>query len=131
LAASTTPSRQTAPATGPTPTQQQPQQQQAVNNIQPSGSTLTQEMLTQALLQAMSSVGNTNSPRGGNSSTSSSSANRSRREENALNEQFGRFLPQMRELGITDDSLSLRALQATNGDVQAAVNLVYAGLVDD
>lgn len=52
-------------------------------------------------------------------------------EDAQLRAQFDRHLPQMRELGITDDSLSLRALQATNGDVQAAVNLIFAGLVDD
>jgi hypothetical protein len=52
-------------------------------------------------------------------------------EDEQLRQQFDRFLPQMRELGIADDSLSLRALQATNGDVQAAINLIFAGLVDD
>ena len=63
---------------------------------------------------------------GGNSSN-----NLREQEDEQLREQFDRYLPQMRELGITDDSLSLRALQATNGDVQAAVNLIFAGLVDD
>ena len=36
----------------------------------------------------------------------------------------------MRELGITDDSVSLRALQVSNGDVEAAINLIFAGLID-
>ncbi|XP_078611146.1 ubiquitin-like protein 7 isoform X1 [Branchiostoma floridae x Branchiostoma japonicum] len=34
-------------------------------------------------------------------------------------------LQQMREMGITDDALSLRALQATGGDVQAALELIF------
>ena len=34
----------------------------------------------------------------------------------------------MAEMGIPDDALSRQALQMTNGDVQAAVNLVFAQL---
>lgn len=102
-----------------------------------SGGGLTQEMFTQAMNQAlmMSSMRGNSAPTPATAtpSSSSSSGNRDRRnaEEMQLREQFGRHLLQMRELGITDDGLSLRALQATNGDVQAAVNLVFAGLVDD
>nr|SVE74391.1 EOG090X0BNZ [Daphnia barbata] len=107
-----------------------------------SNSGLTPEMFTQALLQAMNQMGggSSSSNTTGNTAvtsharTSSSAATESRRETDdgaRLREQFGRFLPQMREYGITDDNLSLRALQATNGDVEAALNLIYAGLVDD
>ncbi len=101
-----------------------------------SGGGLTQEMFNQAMSQAlmMSSMRGNPAPTSATATPGgSSSGNRDRRhaEETQLREQFGRHLPQMRELGITDDGLSLRALQATNGDVQAAVNLVYAGLVDD
>lgn len=31
-------------------------------------------------------------------------------------------------MGITDDSLSLQALSATGGDVQAALELIFGGL---
>lgn len=92
-------------------------------------------MFTQALLQAMNQMGGSTTNNSGASTTAASSsrsaASDSRREDDRLREQFDRFLPQMRELGITDDSLSLRALQATNGDIEAALNLIYAGLVDD
>lgn len=37
----------------------------------------------------------------------------------------------MREMGIPDEELSLQALQATNGDVEAAVNLIYAQWMAD
>ena len=90
---------------------------------------LTPQLFTQALLQAMASsrMGpSVSSGVRGNGSNSDPS-----NEDEQLRQQFDRFLPQMRELGINDDSLSLRALQATNGDVQAAVNLIFAGLVDD
>lgn len=107
----------------------------------PSGTALTQAMVTQALLQAMSSVATSGSSSGG-STRGHGSSSRQRRSgsgageaeasaEEPLRRQFGRLLPQMRELGIADDTLSLRALQATDGDVQAAVNLVFAGLIDD
>ena len=99
-------------------------------------------MFTQALLQAMTQMGggpnNSNntassvaSTGSDTSSTATTGASRRGNDDARLREQFDRFLPQMREYGITDDSLSLRALQATNGDVEAALNLIYAGLVDD
>ncbi|EQB78084.1 ubiquitin-like protein [Camelus ferus] len=36
-------------------------------------------------------------------------------------------LQQLRDMGIQDDELSLRALQATGGDIQAALELIFAG----
>nr|SVE77814.1 EOG090X0BNZ [Daphnia lumholtzi] len=146
--------RQPLPSTTTTQQQQQQQQQQprvlpGISLQQPEQSThrprndgLTPEMFTQALLQAMNQMGggsisnNTsgNVAMASSNGTSSSVGTESRRdnEDDApLREIFGRFLPQMREYGITDDNLSLRALQATNGDLEAALNLIYAGLVDD
>ncbi len=37
----------------------------------------------------------------------------------------------MREMGIPNEDLSRQALQATNGDVQAAVNLIFAQWMAD
>lgn len=99
-------------------------------------------MFTQALLQAMNQMGGgsvSNNTSGnvamassiGTSSSVEAESRRDADDDAPLRDQFGRFLPQMREYGITDDNLSLRALQATNGDVEAALNLIYAGLVDD
>lgn len=109
----------------------QPQPTLQVPNTVPTNTSnngLTPEMFTQALLQAMNQMEGGNPNRSVNSGPSSAPL---RSEDARLREQFDRFLPQMRELGITDDSLSLRALQATNGDIEAALNLIYAGLVDD
>ncbi|XP_046863489.1 ubiquitin-like protein 7 isoform X2 [Xenia sp. Carnegie-2017] len=46
---------------------------------------------------------------------------------NAQRNRFAAELQQLRDLGIEDEALSLRALQATNGDVQAACNLIFGG----
>jgi hypothetical protein len=32
----------------------------------------------------------------------------------------------MRDLGINDDIVAIQALEATNGDVQAALNLIFS-----
>jgi len=37
-------------------------------------------------------------------------------------------LQQLRDMGITDDAMSLQALSATGGDVQAALELIFGGL---
>ncbi|CAG2059524.1 unnamed protein product, partial [Timema podura] len=38
-------------------------------------------------------------------------------------------LQQMRELGLTDDAVNTQALQATGGDVQSAIELVFSGAI--
>ncbi|XP_078478061.1 ubiquitin-like protein 7 isoform X1 [Lampetra planeri] len=42
--------------------------------------------------------------------------------------QWRAQLQQLRAMGIHDDGLSLRALQATGGDIQAALELIFAGM---
>jgi UBA/TS-N domain len=37
-------------------------------------------------------------------------------------------LQQMREMGLNDTEINLQALMITNGDVEAAVNLVFSGM---
>lgn len=36
-------------------------------------------------------------------------------------------MQQLRDMGIRDEELALRALQATDGDLQAALELIFAG----
>lgn len=36
-------------------------------------------------------------------------------------------MQQLRDMGIQDEELMLRALQATDGDIQAALELIFAG----
>ncbi|XP_051898666.1 ubiquitin-like protein 7a [Pristis pectinata] len=45
----------------------------------------------------------------------------------ALQNQWQPQLQQLRDMGIQDNELSLRALQATGGDIQAALELIFAG----
>ncbi|XP_034943368.1 ubiquitin-like protein 7 [Chelonus insularis] len=40
-------------------------------------------------------------------------------------------LAQMHEIGLHDDSVNIQALQFTNGDVQAAIDLVFSGFSDN
>ncbi|XP_070542412.1 ubiquitin-like protein 7 [Ptychodera flava] len=68
---------------------------------------ITVDLFSQAMAQAMASTGQT--------------AERSA--------QLQAQLQQLREMGITDDRRSIRALQATDGDVQAALELIFDGSV--
>nr|XP_012217267.1 PREDICTED: ubiquitin-like protein 7 isoform X3 [Linepithema humile] len=42
-----------------------------------------------------------------------------------------RQLAQMHEMGLQDDTVNIQALQFTNGDVQAAIELVFSGFSDN
>lgn len=42
-----------------------------------------------------------------------------------------RQLAQMHEMGLQDDTVNIQALQFTNGDVQAAIELVFSGFNDN
>lgn len=42
-----------------------------------------------------------------------------------------RQLAQMHEMGLQDDAVNIQALQFTNGDVQAAIELVFSGFGDN
>ncbi|XP_066557755.1 ubiquitin-like protein 7b [Amia ocellicauda] len=70
----------------------------------PAGTPITNDIFTQALQQALQV-----------SSLSS------------LQSQWQSQLQQLRDMGIRDEELILRALQATGGDIQAALELIFAG----
>lgn len=61
---------------------------------------ITSEMFTQAMQHALGSVNHNNQAQ----------------------------LQQLRDMGISDDAMSLRALQATDGDVQAALEFIFGEL---
>lgn len=42
-----------------------------------------------------------------------------------------RQLAQMHEIGLSDDAVNVQALQFTNGDVQAAIELVFSGFSEN
>ncbi|KAM7155036.1 ubiquitin-like protein 7 isoform 8-T11 [Molossus nigricans] len=69
-----------------------------------SGTPITNDLFSQALQHALQASGQPN-----------------------LQSQWQPQLQQLRDMGIQDDELSLRALQATAGDIQAALELIFAG----
>lgn len=69
----------------------------------PAGTPITNDLFNQALQQALQ--------------VSSMSS---------LNNQWQSQLQQLRDMGIRDEELILRALQATGGDIQAALELIFA-----
>ncbi|KAJ8029805.1 Ubiquitin-like protein 7 [Holothuria leucospilota] len=76
---------------------------------------ITVDLFQQALAQAMQSQ------RSSLMDTASASNNSS------LQTDYSSQLQQLREMGITDDTMSLRALQATEGNVDAALHLIFDG----
>ncbi|KAL2093390.1 hypothetical protein ACEWY4_010702 [Coilia grayii] len=70
----------------------------------PAGTPITSDLFNQALQQALQ--------------VSSMSS---------LQSQWQSQLQQLRDMGIRDEELILRALQATGGDIQAALELIFAG----
>ncbi|XP_060770781.1 ubiquitin-like protein 7a [Neoarius graeffei] len=70
----------------------------------PAGTPITNDLFNQALQQALQ-VSNISS----------------------LQSQWQSQLQQLRDMGIQDEDLILRALQATGGDIQAALELIFAG----
>ncbi|XP_055219742.2 ubiquitin-like protein 7 isoform X2 [Gorilla gorilla gorilla] len=69
-----------------------------------SGTPITNDLFSQALQHALQASG-----------------------QPSLQSQWQPQLQQLRDMGIQDDELSLRALQATGGDIQAALELIFAG----
>ncbi|XP_063223401.1 ubiquitin-like protein 7 [Bacillus rossius redtenbacheri] len=93
------------------------------SNPGPSGSgpVITPEMFSQAMEQAIATVGSS----GGQESPLP--ADEPAAAVRPAGEGWAVHLQQMRELGLTDDAVNIQALEATGGDVQAAINLVFSG----
>lgn len=89
-----------------------------------AGGVITSEMFSNALQNALAASASRGA--GPFSSTSSSTPS-----ANVDIPNIEEHLQLMREMGIPDEDLSRQALQATNGDVQAAVNLIFAQWMAD
>lgn len=76
---------------------------------------ITSEMFSQAIQQAFAAT-----PRGTGAPVMLPQAS-----------DFQRQLGQMHEIGLMDDTANLQALQFTNGDVEAAIELVFSGFSDN
>lgn len=105
------PSAVSSPASNPTP---------SINNV------ITSEMFSNAIQQAFGAAFGSSAP------TTTPNLNRSGNEEaiESITRRLQPQLRQMREMGLTNDSVNVRALQATSGDVQAAIELVFSGAID-
>lgn len=85
-----------------------------------SGNVITNEMFNNAMQHAVGSLGGLG-------------ATQHRGEEESLETITRRLQPQlqqMHEIGLRNDAVNIRALQATSGDVAAAIDLVFNGAVD-
>lgn len=88
----------------------------ATGQVRPSpGGVITSEMFSSAIQQAFASSGGRNDAENGTES---------------LTRRYQAQLQQMREIGLSNEGVNIRALQATSGDVQAAIELVFNGVID-
>lgn len=92
------------------------------------GRSLLTEALSQALMQAGSSA------QGGNANEAASTASAADSAEQAatenLAERYANELRTMQEMGLFDEVVNTQALVMSNGDVEAAINLVLSGLIN-
>lgn len=88
--------------------------QSTQNNANPSTSQpiITQDMLTNALRHS------SQPPQPSTSSTASSTA--------ATLRNWSTQLQQLRDLGINDEIVAIQALEATNGNVQSAIDIIFS-----
>lgn len=102
---------------------------------------VTSTLLSSALASAGISQASASRSRAGPSTSSGSSSSRQTITRDMVSEavasvrsmaqtssQMQSQLQQLRDMGITDDALSIQALSATGGDVQAALDLIFEGL---
>lgn len=52
-------------------------------------------------------------------------------ESNSPGSNYNEQLAKMREMGLVNDRLNLRALIISSGDVNVAINLVLSGAIED
>lgn len=101
-----------------------------IGNQNPASNLITSEMFSSAMQQAFASSPST---LGSSLGSAFSTPSTNRTDEESLESITRRLQPQLRqmhEIGLTNDSVNIRALQATSGDVQAAIELVFNGVVD-
>lgn len=86
-----------------------------------SSNIITNEMFSNAIQQAL-----------GASYTASPSTPSNNGEETieTITQRLQPQLRQMHEIGLTNDVVNIRALQATSGDVETAIDLVFNGAID-
>ncbi|KAK4881421.1 hypothetical protein RN001_004740 [Aquatica leii] len=100
------------------------------NTTTPTGGTsniITSEMFNSAMQQAFATSQSQNSSSNANSSPLASTVAET---FEAMTRRLQPQLQQMREIGLVNEAINIRALQTTSGDVQAAIELVLSGAFD-
>lgn len=102
---------------------------------QSSGSLISNSMFSNALSQALSAAGaggttgaSTQSTSAQPNSTQTASAVNLPGANDNLAERYANELQTMREMGLFEELINIQALVVSNGDVEAAINLVLSGL---
>lgn len=100
---------------------------------QSSGSLISNSMFSNALSQALSAAGagtgaSTQSTSAQPNQTQSASAVNLPSANDNLAERYANELQTMREMGLFEELINIQALVVSNGDVEAAINLVLSGL---
>ncbi|KAK7866613.1 hypothetical protein R5R35_010444 [Gryllus longicercus] len=98
-------------------------------SIHGSSGIITSEMFSQAMQQAIANVGSSGSVSTGADANASPGGSGENPDVEALTQRLSRQLQQMREMGLHNNAVNIQALQATGGDVQAAIELVFSGAI--
>lgn len=97
-------------------------QQSSSQSTTASGNIITSEMFSNAIQQAFASVTQPSPTTPSNPSVGETLE--------AIRNRLRPQLQQMRDMGLTNEARNIRALQATSGDVQTAIDLVFNGVID-
>lgn len=123
----------TAPSTSTSSTPYSSSTTASASQSQSAASLISSSMFSNALSQALSAAGTASGTTAAAASTQSTSAQPDRptnlpdSNEN-LAERYATELQTMREVGLFEDMVNIQALVISNGDVEAAINLVLSGL---
>lgn len=92
-----------------------------------SASVITNEMFSQAMQQAFANV--TPQQTGAAGAAIPATVSDEGESLESITRRLAPQLQQMREMGLRDDVVNVQALQATSGDVQSAIELVFSGAI--
>uniref|UniRef100_A0A8D8VGC0 Ubiquitin-like protein 7 n=2 Tax=Cacopsylla melanoneura TaxID=428564 RepID=A0A8D8VGC0_9HEMI len=96
----------------------------------PQSPAITPEYVNSTMMQIMSNLSTPGTATASSSSAPSTSVTSPTANVSPgvnLIEQYASQIQQMRDMGLSDELVMVQALQLTNGDVSAAVNLVFSG----
>lgn len=89
---------------------------------------ISNSMFSNALSQALMSTNSSSATPNPPSATQSQPSNEPAAANENLAERYVNELQTMHEMGLFDDLVNIQALTVSNGDVEAAINLVLSGL---